>query len=72
MNDNEFNNLLDHYRSVFNNKSGERVIKDLLIFIKGTAIDRLSPNPNAAVYRIGQQSILERIEKMRKMDKDET
>ena len=68
MNDDEFDNLLDQYRTL-NGGSGNRILRDLKIFCSATVIDRLDPNPNAAVYRMGQQSIIDRIEKMRTMRK---
>lgn len=63
MNDDEFFNIIRSYQNVFGTAEGAVVLQDLESFIKRTSIDRLKPDANACVFRMGQTSIMEYITK---------
>lgn len=57
----ELERLLEQYRYIFNLPNAKLVLDDLQNFVKRTAINRLDPNPNACVFRLGQESVIEYI-----------
>tara|TARA_R100000306_G_scaffold60600_1_gene60881 strand:- start:582 stop:839 length:258 start_codon:yes stop_codon:yes gene_type:complete len=51
------------YKHVFGNDSGRKVLKDILLIINGTKVDRNDPNAYSAVYKVAQMEIYRHITK---------